>query len=214
MKKRLIVCGMLPGLLVMMISRAEAVQVTSRGFKGGLSLANITGGNKDRLGFVGGGYVNINIRPGFSIQPELLIVQKGSKYTEYIMATNIDHKEVIRLTYLEIPILAKYSFVTGPKAKVSVFGGPAFAFDCLATRYEWWKNCNTGEEKAYTYDYNVRVLDIGLAFGGGVDLSLGKFVLTFDIRYTLGLSGLYLSSERYESPDRNSAIMLLVGLGN
>lgn len=71
-----------------------------------ISTQSIKGGNeKAKVGFQGGGGVNfLTSVSGFSIQPELNFVSKGTSLKVS------SRKEKLNLNYLELPILAKYSF--------------------------------------------------------------------------------------------------------
>ena len=157
--------------------------------------------NDAKIGFALGGFLTFNISGDFSVQPELLFVQKGTKWSDG------DAKAVFRLTYLEIPILAKYSFAVGTNMKASVFAGPALALKVGATTY-----VEVGGESITEDLDEAKGMDLGLAFGAGMEWPLGNNVVTFDIRYTLGLS----NCMEFEGEDfniKNSAILFLAGLG-
>jgi len=206
MKKSLIVCGVAFVFLALTVLPAQAIQITAKGAKVGLSIASLSGDDFDdfdsRISFALGGYLAFNISDDFSVQPELLFVQKGAKWTEG------DAKLVFRLSYLEIPILAKYSFAAGTNMKVSVFAGPAVALKVGATAY--WED----EEDSDTEDIDeAKGMDLGLSFGAGMEMPFGKNVLTFDIRYTLGLGKCFDNDEGEEIDAKNSAILFLAGIG-
>ena len=205
MKKILVVCGVLFSFLTLIVSPAQAIQITAKGVKGGLALTNMSGDdiedNDAKIGFALGGFLTFNISGDFSVQPELLFVQKGTKWSDG------DAKAVFRLTYLEIPILAKYSFAVGTNMKASVFAGPALALKVGATTY-----VEVGGESITEDLDEAKGMDLGLAFGAGMEWPLGNNVVTFDIRYTLGLS----NCMEFEGEDfniKNSAILFLAGLG-
>ncbi|MCX6567131.1 MAG: porin family protein [Candidatus Aminicenantes bacterium] len=206
MKKSLIVCGLLFFVLALTVSPAQAVQITAKGVKGGLVIATMTGDdiekNDAKIGFALGGYLTLNISNDFSIQPELLLVQKGTKWSEG------GGTQGFRLTYLEIPILAKYSFAAGTNMNVFVFAGPALAFKIRATVYGEYGDESDSEDLDY-----IKGMDFGLAFGGGLEMPFGKNVLTFDIRYTFGLGNCWKAADGDDSKIKNSAIMFLAGIG-
>jgi hypothetical protein len=88
------------------------------GLEAGFNLANLNGPNVNdvfasRLGFVGGGFLNLPFGPTLSFQPELLYEQKGGMV----------NGNSYRLGYMEVPLLLDVSFM-GP---VGLLLGPAFA---------------------------------------------------------------------------------------
>jgi opacity protein-like surface antigen len=211
MKKSLIVCGALFFVLALTVSQAQAVQITAKGVKAGLAIANFSGDDVSdnasaKIGFALGGYLTVSLSNDFSVQPELLIVQKGSKASMEFMGET--YKEISRLTYLEIPILAKYSFAAGTNMKVFVFAGPALALKVGATSYAEYG----GESNTETLE-EAKGMDFGLAFGGGLEMPFGKNVVTFDIRYTLGLSNCLEDEDGEDYEVKNGAILFLAGIG-
>lgn len=206
MKKRWLVWSAVFGLLFLAVNRAEAVQIAAKGLKGGLVLANMTGDdidqNKTKIGFALGGYLTLAVSDAFSIQPELLLVQKGTKWKEEGIS------DVIRLTYLEIPVLAKYRFPAGPDMNAFVFAGPALGLKVGATSH-WEEDGDSGTE-----DFDeAKGLDFGLAFGAGLEKPFGGSVVSFDIRYTLGLGNCCEDDDGEDYKIKNSAILFLVGFG-
>lgn len=153
-----------------------------------------------KTGLTGGGFVQIQIDDRFSFQPELLFVMKGVKLTQAGNAGTV----TAGVTYLEFPLLARYTnFVTGD-SRGYVVVGPTFAL-VAATKADL-----TGPDATRELDIDNAVgnRDIGLAFGGG--LESGRYVI--DLRYTLGLSD--IASATYEHADslRNRVLAITVGM--
>jgi hypothetical protein len=95
----------------------DGVPPIKLGVEAGIDLANLNGQNVNdviasRLGFVGGGFVNIGLFPTLGLQPEILYAQKGGKY----------NGNPYQADYLEIPILLDVTLV-GP---VGILLGPSF----------------------------------------------------------------------------------------
>ena len=201
MKKRLLVCLVSIAVLFLAVSPGRA-QNLEKGFKFGLSLANWSGASIDedftsRTGFAAGVYLGLKISEGSSHQPEILYVQKGTKIAEG------DAKVVFRADYLEIPILAKYAFALSPGARVFVFAGPAVAFKISGKLFV--------EVDDFSDSYDLEELkstDVGLAFGGGIEIPLGALRLSADLRYTLGLTNVYEGDEI-----KSGAFLILIGIG-
>lgn len=184
-------------VLLLAVAPAFAVTPVKGGIKAGLSMATVTGddieGVSSKMGLAAGAFVNIGIGT-LAVQPELLYVQKGAQDEN-----NSDYKW--KIDYLEIPVLLKATFGTG-SAKPNLFIGPALG---ILMSSKFTDGTNEMDAKDGTSG-----MDLGLAIGGGVDVSK----LTFDIRYELGLSNINKAPEGYtgEMPTtNNSTLMLMVG---
>jgi len=205
MRKFSAAAAVLPLFLTLAVVPAQAVQITGKGIMLGLSLSRWSGEDIGRhdawMSFALGGFLTFNIIDELSVQPELLFVQKGTKWPDNDLNLNF------RLSYLELPILAKYSFAAGPSAKVFIFGGPALAFKVGATmRFEWQGELITDDIKG------MKSLDLGLAFGAGGELPIGVNRLTLGLRYTLGLMNCYeVEGEALEA--KNGALLIMAGIG-
>jgi hypothetical protein len=160
-------------------ARADEPRV-ELGIRAGLNLASVHGDDvtinnlspESRVGFSGGLFAGIRVTPSFLIQPEVLYTQKGARYEA------AGEEAVIKLDYVEVPVLLKGRFGSG-SAKPSVFAGPAVAFKVSGkTEFQ-------GEEEDVE---DVKGTDFGIVFGAGLDLAVGSGAFTIDARYTLGLT--------------------------
>ena len=126
------------------------------GVKAGFTSSNFTGDAESdgTTGFYVGGLADFMVTENFHVQPELLYSMEGAKDA--------------KLTYLRIPIMAKYYIMEG----LSLQAGPELAFVA------------GGDSDIKD---NVKSLDYGLGIGGGYELSSG---LMFDARYNLGLANI------------------------
>ena len=149
------------------VSQAQQV---SYGVKGGLNVSNVGGedtdGNKAKLGFYAGGFVNVAVAESFSIQPELVFSLQGAKF---------DDDAKINMSYLNIPVLARYTTRSG------FFGetGPQLGFLMSA------KQKGDGGS-ANVKDY-FKKTDFSWAFGVGY---LSQSNIGVNARFNLGLSKL------------------------
>lgn len=158
-------------LLVMAgsVAVSKAQQITY-GVKGGLNVANIGGedvdDNKAKLGFHLGGFVNVSVAESFSIQPELVYSLQGVKF---------DGDSKYNLSYLNIPVLARYSTQSG------FFGetGPQLGFLVSAKAKQDGESTNVKDA--------FRKTDFSWAFGVGY---LTQSNIGVSARFNLGLSKL------------------------
>ncbi len=166
MKKLLL--GSFLSLMVFTAANAQNIEIIP---KAGISISkqdikNVSG-EKFKVGFQGGVGVNIFTGlGGLSIQPELNFVSKGTRFKTAGKSTDFD------LNYLEIPVLAKYSF--GP---VYINAGPSIAMmldkEAKFNRY---------------YGTKPKRFELGMQMGAGLALPAGPGKFLVDARYVVGLS--------------------------
>ncbi len=148
--------------------------------------------NNSVLGLQAGVSFDLGLSSMFTIQPELLFIQKGGKST-YVF--NADNKIVSRLyyNYVEVPVLAKLKFYKEDGGGFYLLGGPfvGLAISGKTKTTTTLLGNTTTSEKDFNFDNDdeaerQRRTDWGVSFGGGV-----KFGHTFlDVRYNLGINNL------------------------
>lgn len=146
--------------LVGMQQTASAQTPVDFGIRGGLNFANysdVDGDLDSRSGLLIGAYVNISLPMApFSIQPEVAYSQKGAS------ANGVD----VEVDYLEVPVLAKFSFAPGP-ASPHIYVGPYVGF-------------------VVEDDSDSAETDFGGMVGAGLDINAGVVDLNLGARYGLG----------------------------
>jgi len=159
------------------------------GLKSGLNISDIVEDDSGeeatnfdtKLGFVGGVYFNYQFNNMFAVQPEIYYSMKGAKLKDQYNDLNL------KLTYVEIPILLQFIVpLKGTPVKPLLFVGPAMGLN-LTSKSEQTYNGQTTEVDNKD---NTKSTDLGLVFGGGISLPLGKNQLGIDVRYSLGLSNI------------------------
>ncbi len=192
--------GCVLGTAAMATAQPTAKRLTEYGLKLGLNMASqsheffeeqSTADKSKRMGFVLGGFMIHNFRPNLAGQVELLYSMKGVKFSEEEYdedeETTLESTLTYKLTYLEAPVLARFSLSSGGSVRPYLLGGPAIGL-LLSAKGEV-------TEKVYGEEYDVEVdvkdefksMDIGLVLGGGVRLESG---LLFELRYTHGLTNI------------------------
>jgi hypothetical protein len=129
-----------------------------------------------RIGYAAGGFLAIRFDGGFSIQPEVLYTQKGVKlgFSESGMTSDVK----IKAEYLDVPVLARYTFGKGVRGYV--FGGPSFDFKLSAKTSVGF----LGQTQEEDMSEDVEDFELALVFGGGVEL--GPILL--EARWSEGLT--------------------------
>lgn len=152
------------------------------GIKAGLNLANWQGrnyaGTDIRTCFSGGGYVVFGVSPRVSVQAEILYTMKGTTAKEHDIAT------ASKLSYIEVPLLARLATTRDEKVSPYFIIGPALAFELtskIKTGGDEWDS----EEVCM----DTKSPDIAIVLGTGVEFGLagGKGKMSFEIRYVMGL---------------------------
>jgi|AntRauTorcE11897_2_1112592.scaffolds.fasta_scaffold24812_2 hypothetical protein len=129
--------------------QAQAQTRTGFGIRGALNFANLNDTDADfdsRTGLMLGLYANYHISnsPIF-IQPEVLYTQKGFE----------SGNTTVQLDYIEIPVLAKFAFITEGNLTPYVYAGPSIGF-----------NINSEVDG----DVEIEDLEIIEEFGSDVDI--------------------------------------------
>lgn len=133
------------------------------GIKGGVNLANLNTNDNENLSnrtsFHIGGLAHLHLSKQFAIQPELLYSGQGASSSA----------GDIKLSYINIPVIAQYMFGEGFRIET----GPQFGLLVGA------KAADTDVKSSFTS------ADLGWAFGVGYKTPSGFGV---DARYNLGLT--------------------------
>lgn len=196
-------------LILLLPSTSLALGIKG-GFKIGMNYADLFGEEVDLMeqtlgtevkakwGLSAGGFIQLNIAKVLAIQPEFMYTVKGARMEEEILGETV--KVGFNLSYLEVPVLVKLMIPTPGNVKPSLFVGPAVAIKLSAKQ----KTEYAGQTDTEDLSDDMEDTEFGLIFGGGLDI--GK--ITFDIRYSLGLTTISV----YEGEEiKNSVISVKVG---
>ncbi|MGK0384013.1 MAG: hypothetical protein ACJAVL_000749 [Bacteroidia bacterium] len=164
------------------------------GVKGGGTLNTVSGkadvGMEKEMtfGYGFGALVNVGLSNVFSLQPEVLYLQKGGRVASEIS----DDYTQVTANYLEVPILAK-----------AQFGGEKFkGYAVIGPYASYWMGGKTktnilGNESNESIDFDTDIdddgykqnrIDIGVTGGLGMQYAIGRGNIFLDARYGFGLS--------------------------
>ncbi|MCB0805003.1 MAG: PorT family protein [Bacteroidales bacterium] len=205
--------GKVTMILALLLTTTTLFAQFSAGPRIGVNLANLRGssvdGNGMILGYNIGGFVNYSMKDALSgdiaemlsIQAELSVETKGTK-SNYLIINGESLPDVQKVkqnfTYLQIPVLAKFSFESG--SDLGYFGEAGFFMGALiglaVDGNKSWDHDfdNSTDLRKYREEYSG--FDFGLAIGGGVTYPLpfdflGDNVVGYaNARYCLGLSNI------------------------
>jgi len=158
-------------LIVCAVAIATISQAQVRfGFKGGVNLANINGdieGNKQKVGYYAGAQAKISVSSAFSIQPELVYSNQGTKIEEDV---TVD----FNLNYLNLPVMFQYNTPFGLYAET----GPQISYLIGAKAKAEGESADVKEM--------FKSVDYGWALGLGYQMQGSGLGLS--ARYTIGLA--------------------------
>lgn len=186
MKKYILICCTL-FFSATITAQTEKVKL---GVKAGLNLASLTFdeselNSSDKSGFTAGLMVEIPLTKKFSIQPELLYSQQGTKTSFSDQdVTNSHYKSTINLNYLNIPVMLKYYVLKG----LSLQAGPQIGILLKANnKYQdnflGYENHESFNLKEYSTGIDTSV-NLGLAYQ-----FKDKFYT--DLRYNISYSNVF-----------------------
>ncbi len=164
------------------------------GVKGGGTLNTVSGkaaegSKKDMLfGYGFGALVNYGFSRSFSLQPEVMFIQKGGKTS----SETTDDFTQLKANYIEIPILAKAQF-GGEKFKGFVVLGPYASYWVGGKTKTNILGAESNESINFDNDidddgYRQNRIDVGLSGGLGMQYAIGRGNIFLDARYGFGLS--------------------------
>lgn len=193
----------------------------SVGFRGGLSMASVSGDDVEDLtsttGVNIGAFVNFPVSDIVSIQVGAGFAQKGAEEDDE--AVSIDaFPTKIRVNYVEVPLLLKIAPPTSGSVAFNLFVGPAIGFKagCSVSVIGGPEVNPLGEDSLDCDDPELDIqltsTDFGAMGGVGVDIAVGdRTSLVIQGFYNLGLTNINDTDAEDESA-KNGAFSLLAGL--
>jgi hypothetical protein len=180
-----------------------AAQV-SVGLKGGVSHANLGGRDAQSTNAVrgvgGGAFITYALVDELSAQVEALYVQKGARLD--IASPGGVNRDVLRLDYIEVPIMLRLDAMPLRGLAVHALAGPSMAIRVRCRLNEHRYPRSAGYAAIRTFDWNM----VG---GGGFTLGLGRVGLLLEGRYHVGLGTINEPAANLERT--NLAFTILAG---
>lgn len=181
------------GLAVTASSLAFAQQTPSSssnpvtfGVKGGMNVSSLSkdeglDDQKSKIGFNAGVFANIPIAESFSVQPEVLYSQYGSKADQTIFGTK--YSASTKLDYIAVPVMFQYNLIPN----LYVEAGPEFGF--LVSAKNKLKNENNGNSTTSdNYKDRLQTFNFGVGLGAGYYFTPN---LGITARYVAGVTDIF-----------------------
>ena len=159
----------------------------------------------DRFGFIGGASGSLRFASRWSLQLDALFVQKGGRENSDNDPGDVPDEFVVH--YVSFQVLLKFAFATGG-ARPELFAGPSFAFE-LSCTYDAFPDGSSNPVDCAEAGLQTRSLDVGIAFGGDIEIPLGSGHFVIDGRGVVGLTSFDDSDAGLDF--RNRFLSLMVG---
>jgi hypothetical protein len=135
-----------------------------------------------RLGV--GGVLEYGINEKLAFVTEPMLLGKGVKGEDSEGDTTASLK--LKLSYFELPLLAKYSFGEKNAIRPYLLGGPTIGFKTGAKAVMEGLD-DEGGESTEDISEDVKSTDLGFGFGGGVSMPVSSGRAFAEVQYVLGL---------------------------
>jgi len=197
-------------LLVALLTAPASAGNWTGGLKAGLNVADAYGddaeGAGSRVGLIAGGFFGYRFTDYFTIQHEILFSMKGSEGS-HMNFFGGDRNVMIRLAYLEVPVLARFTVPLAGRWKPGIFAGPAFSLLVYDNaEYEMY-----GKTVDMDIDEYIKSADIGFVFGMCLECDQGRGRTLVDIRYELGMINVPDDTEYMDLELKNSTLSIMIG---
>ena len=212
---------MLMGALSMGLPAISGAQTFAAGVKAGLAVTGMpnagevvnqvvnsaagtttfaTAESTSRVGLSFGGYVRFPITERVGFEPEALFTMKGVKLDQ---AGGGGGTVSVRINYLDVPLLVRYETSPNNGRRLYAMAGPSFGIKLSQSG----QLDGSGSTLDLDLDSGLKSLDLGLAFGGGVEYE--RYLI--EGRFVAGVTD--VASTTYDHADslRNRTFLVLFG---
>ncbi len=173
----------------------------------GLSEASMGAAMGYNLGFHAGVLLNVPIGKTFSIQPEVLYLQNGAKFTRTINGTEFVFRT--RQNVVQLPLLLKASFGGRTQLYVEAGGFGSYALFVQTTTTAGGQSQQTTTQ----YTGSAGRFEFGVVGGLGVSLPVGKNKFQIGGRFTRGLANNATQNASTYTQNIIATAALLIPLG-
>jgi hypothetical protein len=179
------------------VSQANPQPTPRFGIIGGANLATLTSdfiqNASNRTGFAAGLMTVLPVSPSFAIQPELMFTMKGTN------SKPGGTDGVVKVDYIELPVLARFEIPASGSVKPFVYGGPGFAYrtSCTIEGGGFRIDCDSLARQAAQASPGAKFsrTDIDGIIGGGIAFDVGGSTMTVGVRYDVGFVKLITYSD-------------------
>ena len=207
-------------VITFIISGSLAASNITGGFKTGINISSLYGGidsdNSSRRGFYTGGYVNYRLNRFISLQPEFLVASKGKEDVRQYIGGH--YKQSLIIYYAEFPLLGKFMILDHGSLKYNLLFGPFVSRFFGGSSNIPLDEFTLDSEEKYLLNGKINSTDYGLIFGAQMDIYVlhhENWIISFDIRHTLGLNSINASGDNdswlVDRKNRTNSAMISLG---
>ena len=174
------------------------------GIKGGMNVSTISDegfdDTKSKVGYYAGVFMNVPVSESFSIQPEVLYNNLGSKVSYTVSGTT--YSSTLNLDYVAVPVMFQY------KATPQFYleAGPEFGF-LVNAKQKFDNGSSSIVTELDKEDFNSFNMGIGLGLGFDISKNVG-----LNARYVAGFSDVTKPSSDPSTNAKNKNNTFQVGL--
>jgi hypothetical protein len=210
--------AILASIMLMLLFSSSTLAQFKIGPKFGINLSSISDDpdydasvdQSSHFGFIFGAAAELGIVSPIFLEIQLLYITKGEDLAGQDQQGQ-QAEQILTANYLEIPILVKAKFPAGP-VNPYVFLGPNIGL-LLSANSEFTAG---GQTQDTDIKDNLSSIDFALDFGAGVGIPIAPVVsLTFDVRYSLGLTDITEAQQQQQQQvdptAKTSGIQFMLG---
>lgn len=158
-----------------------------------------------RTTFAIGGVLHHRLGERLTLQFQPTYLQKGAHFA--VNDVRMGHAVfLIKLTYIEVPALFKYALRSKGSIRPLILAGPTAGILLRAKHIA----TTTGQTSTADITEGMQTLDLGVAFGGGLNFLVGSKEIFVEARFDLGLSKIQYKSVGLGSYNR--VIQVIIGI--
>ena len=189
-------------------SQSHSTRNDHFGLKGGMNISNMSADpqnleEEDSLkSFAFGAWYGLPLNRRVTFQPEAYYSVKGDAESVNGFTTST------KVSYLDLPVLAKIGFLHSASVQPSLFVGPSVAFNLSAkSKFE-----GDGSDIEVDVKDQMNTLDVGVVVGGGVDIPVAGRNFGLELRYSKGLTNAVGDEANGDAHNDVIAVMGSIGL--
>jgi hypothetical protein len=175
----------------------QTAKQTGPGTSTGIDMYEIANA-KSILALTGGFYVELKRSPNFSIQPEIIFKGGGYKRS-FDYTSGYSYQEKFKISYIDIPLLARYNVSIHERLGTFLLGGPYVGF--LVTAH---KIVDQNGEKEYEsrsrYFSDIRKdAEVGAVLAGGARYKTPIGKISLELRFVKSFTNIYKPQYDYDA---------------
>jgi hypothetical protein len=146
----------------------------------------------------GGFYVELKRSPNFSLQPEIIFKGGGYKRS-FDYANGFSYKEKFKISYIDIPVLARYNVNMNERLGAFLLGGPYVGFLVAAHKIVDQNGEKEYESRSRYFSDIRKDAEVGAVLAGGARYKtpMGKFSL--ELRFVKSFTNIYKPQYDYDA---------------